>query len=181
MIDDLYNVGDEYASVCAIAKYDIAKELITELIYLDIDPISIHIDDPDVTGYDKEFIVRIDEEGLWCDELYDIDGERYLNIYSSVVYLHEDCKSAIIKHIYTDSDRVFEFAVGDDDLECDGNCDNCDLIKAKHDNAKAKETNNNSFNITAKLDLDADEALKVLKDVEIRIDRLLTKFDNLFR
>lgn len=153
MIDDLYNIGDEFPSVSAIAKYDIAKDLLTELICLDMDPVSINISPVDYSGYDKEYIITIDEYGVCCQEAYSTD--RYLYTEDNVLYIHEDCNSGILKYVRTDGDKVFEFAIESE--EC--NCKTCS-------NYKKEVAGNDHYYVTVKtyLGIDDDDMFKLLSD-----------------
>lgn len=100
--------------VSAIAPYHIAKSLITELSKLNIPIGSIVIFDSDYSGYDKEFQVTIMDDMLYCGPIFarKKDGyrhDRYLDTCGDIVLIHQDCNSAMLKHI--DSNIKYEFAV----------------------------------------------------------------------
>lgn len=125
--------NDEYPVISAYGKYDVIKALLEEFLAdgFEING-SICLEDPDVTGYDKEFILYLTEDGVSVCKMFE-DG-KYLNDYPDVAFVHEDCNSKMLKNI--ESRMIFEFAFDDSDDdwddECDDDesyCDDCDCYE----------------------------------------------------
>lgn len=135
---DVFNLSDyddEYPVITAYGKYEVIKELLEEFIAngFEING-SICLEDPCSTGYEKEFALYLTEDGVSVCKIFE-DG-RYLNEYSDVAFVHEDCNSKLLKNI--DSRLIYEFAFNDkcdddeDEIEDDYNescCDDCDCYE----------------------------------------------------
>lgn len=111
---DLYDSGDddEYPVITAYGKYEVIKELLEEFIANGFEISGdICLETPDSTGYEKEFVLYLTEDGVSVCKIFE-DG-RYLNEYPDVAFVHEDCNSKLLKNIK--SRMIFEFAFDDDE------------------------------------------------------------------
>lgn len=120
--------NDLYPVITAYGKYDVIKELLEEFL-ADGFEISgdICLETPDSTGYDKEFVLYLTEDGVSVCKTF--EHGKYLNDYPDVAFVHEDCNSKMLKNI--ESKLIFEFAF-DDELEDDYDescCDDCDCYE----------------------------------------------------
>ena len=105
--------NDEYASVGIVTKFEKAEEIIRELVFEGYDIALIEgLGKPDYVGYDDEFLITLDSEGIWCEKIKNDKGYYYLD--NNVVYLLDDCSSKIIPYIR--SNAVFEVNVGENDF-----------------------------------------------------------------
>lgn len=128
MAEALYALADNdnYPVISAYGKYDVIKELLEEFL-ADGFEISgdICLETPDSTGYDKEFILYLTEDGVSVCKMFEDD--KYYNEYPDVAFVHEDCNSKMLKYI--ESRMIFEFAFDDDcdfdDDDCNDSCDEC--------------------------------------------------------
>lgn len=117
--DALDTLGDldDYVNLSVIAKYDDAKEIITELIFNGYEPISVNLNSKDANGYDDEYVITaVNNDGeyeVWYQE-FKRNG-KYMDDFSSVTYIFDDCSSMCIPHLL--GKCVFEVGIG----ECD--CD----------------------------------------------------------
>lgn len=126
--------SDLYPIITAYGKYDVIKELL-EGFLADGFEISgdICLETPDSTGYDKEFILYLTEDGVSVCKAFEYG--KYLNEYPDVAFVHEDCNSKMLKNI--ESKLIFEFTFDDehdekDDDEFDNDdscCDDCDCYE----------------------------------------------------
>lgn len=126
--------SDLYPVITAYGKYDVIKELLEEFL-ADGFEISgdICLETPDSTGYDKEFILYLTEDGVSVCKAFEYG--KYLNDYPDVAFVHEDCNSKMLKNI--ESKLIFEFTFDDehdekDDDEFDNDdscCDDCDCYE----------------------------------------------------
>ena len=126
-VDDEEN--DNYPIISAYCKFDVAKELIETLVRMSNSiGCILELNDNDVSGYDKEFVVYLTKDGVTCEPTYREDS--YYHGGGDISYVHEDCNSKLLDYI--ESDVVFEFGFSDEDscepkcgYGCCGNCD-CD-------------------------------------------------------
>lgn len=112
---------DEYDSVCVIAKYDDAKEILSILISMDYDIGRIEIYDEIDKGYSDEFIISLFNNTVWCSPTK--DENEYLSLEDDYVYLLDNCNSKIIPYIY--AKEIYEVKVGEIDDDCDCCCEHC--------------------------------------------------------
>lgn len=120
---DLYNTIDDSPVISAYGGYDFIKTLLEDMIILGV-PISfmIELDQPYVSGYDREFCLSLDEEGVSVEKCYLIseDKEGYLYSEPDVALVHEECCASILNHI--GSKAKIEVGMIDDEID-DDRCD----------------------------------------------------------
>lgn len=190
--DRFDSLEDEFCDVSIIAKYKEAKETIRELLCLGYDVASIDIHDEFGENYYDEYIISVsnvnDAPSVWCEKFKRETG--YINDTPSVAYVMDNCSSTVFKHI--ESEEIYEVCVGENDLDED--LDNDEKTKTEHTytvNGKTvdKETfdayvskfapelvdneentsDDDSYSISVKYNLDADEALELITDMERRM------------
>lgn len=135
IVDKFENFLDADNDISVLAKYEVAKEVISELcLYYDIQ--SVHIERPDWDFYEDEYLVSVNYDGIWCMPAKTENG--YLSDDNTILYVHEDCNSKVLNSIK--GNIVVEFAICeldcecneecldfDEEFECDGDCENCEL------------------------------------------------------
>ena len=140
--------SDLYPVITAYGKYDVIKELLEEFLAdgFEIGG-DICLETPDSTGYDKEFILYLTEDGVSVCKAFEYG--KYLNDYPDVAFVHEDCNSKLLKNI--ESRMIFEFAFDykhdddNDDLCCDDcDCHECDN-RIRSNDIKCHETVSNKL------------------------------------
>lgn len=114
--------------VSAICKYDIAIALIEDLVKHDVNIKRIEIADFEWNRYDREYQISIMDEELYCTPLfvYKKDGYKedgYLDTYSDVIYVHQDCNSKLLKKL--ECRRMYEFSIDTFDTDDDDDVDDC--------------------------------------------------------
>lgn len=126
---DLWDAGDdEYPVITAYGKYDVIKELLEEFLANGFEINGcICLEDPDATGYDKEFALYLTEDGVSVCKIF--ENGKYLNEYPDVAFVHEDCNSKMLKNI--ESKLIFEFVFNEHDEKDDDDlcCDDCDCYE----------------------------------------------------
>lgn len=172
----LLDVDELKTSVCAIAKYEEAKDLVKELLMVDETSVAnINIEDDEVAGYEDEFVVSLlDDYTLWCEKCKRDNGEYIVGYYDKRVYVMEDCKQSALGN--TDESNVI--MVSYDDCDC-GECDSCDWQCVKN----SKKTSRNGNKITISFDADTDETEEEIwknlselsKEVEKKIDKAFNR------
>ena len=116
--DELYK--ENFEDIAVIAKPDEVKEIFKELVCIGYDICNITYERIDWDGYDDEYILSMNHNGIWLEKFKREDG-KYLTDESTITYILDNCSSAVIP--YCKGKIVYEVTVGDDD-ECD--CDDCD-------------------------------------------------------
>lgn len=163
------SLTDEFADVSVIAKYNEAKEIIKELLCIGHQVADIDIQRESFDNYYDEYIISLDSDGVWCEKFKRENG--YLNDESVITFISNECNSACISHVRSNIVYAFEIDGAEND------CSDCD-ISAK--NITEYDTDG-GYHVTVKCNLDADEALKILDNMEKRIDRMNDTFAEMDR
>lgn len=110
LANSLIDMDKEDVSVSVLAKYDISKQLLTELCKCGASILSLSIHDISCSGYDREFEISILNGEIICCEVYDEENHRYLGCGADITLIHEDCSSRLISKV--ESEKVYEFEIG---------------------------------------------------------------------
>ena len=167
---------DEYPVVSAYVKCEEAKLLVERLIEFG-NPIGaiLELEDYEMSHYDKEYVVYLSEDGVTCERNHSKDG--YYNGGGDISFVHEDCSSKLLSHIY--SKVIYEFAVGecdecyDEDYE---DCEDCDCDEEICNENIDVKSDDSGYSVTVKCNLDADEAMEIIEDMENRMERMNDMF-----
>lgn len=131
MIEDAISI-DANNGVSFITKYDNAVIIIKELLGFDyLTPYFIQLTDPLWDGYDKEFIISVNNNGeVFCEKYYRNDS--YLNG-DGIVFILPDCSDECVTHLHNtccEYDILVDVSFADNiDFECDGLCGvKCDTV-----------------------------------------------------
>ena len=118
--DRLYK--ENFEDIAVIAKPDEVKEIFKELVCMGYDICNITYERIDWDGYDDEYILSMNHNGIWLEKFKREDG-KYLTDESTITYILDNCSSKVIP--YCKGKIVYEVTVGiDEDDEC--GCDDCD-------------------------------------------------------
>ena len=122
-ITDTYDSldGEDFEDVAIIAKYEEARQIIKELLYLGYDIHSVEIHDDLWENYDAEYVISLYENEVWCEPMLRENG--YIEEDAPVIYVLDNCSSKVIP--YCKGKNVYEVTVGDDECGCD-ECDECE-------------------------------------------------------
>lgn len=122
-------------SVCFAGYYEDAAQLIKELLmmYDDTNVMQIKIEMVEWDGYEKEYLVTLDDEmNVWCEKAFNDYRNDYFYIEDSCVLVADDCNSRILENI--EADEVYEVSYDlYDEHECDGDCKHCCLGSESED------------------------------------------------
>lgn len=115
--DKFENLLDEDDDIVVLAKYEVAREIVTELCahYM---LMAADLHDSEWDGYENEYIISLNADGIWCSPAFRED--HYINDEPNILYVHEDCNSKALKTIK--GSITVEFQVCEFDCECDGDC-----------------------------------------------------------
>ena len=113
---------ENFEDIAVIAKPDEAKEIFKELVCIGYDICNITYERIDWDGYDDEYILSMNHDGIWLEKFKREDG-KYLTDESTITYILDNCSSKVIP--CCKGKIVYEVTVGiDEDDEC--GCDECD-------------------------------------------------------
>ena len=166
---------DNFDDVSVIAKYDDAREIITELICKGYEIHSIELNDPEFDGYDEEYIISLcntgDDGDIWCEPM--VREGNYITDESSVIYVLDNCSSDVLKHL--DGKFIYEVSIGEDD-----DCDDCSECACKEDE-KPTTSSTAIYRVNGK-EVDKDTYEKALNELDEKYldnvqDMLLNYFD----
>lgn len=192
-----WDVADSFGDVSIIAKYNEAKEIINELIYIGYDVASIELHKEEFENYYDEYIVSLNHDGVWCEKFKRDTGYFYDE--SNVIYIMDNCSSAVIS--YCKSKNVYEVSVGNiDDSKNDSKeleTEHTYTVNGKSVDKKTfdkyvskfatdlvgneEETSDDDcYSISVKCNLDADEALGIIADMEQRMMHMNDMFREMY-
>ena len=124
--DNFDMVKDDFGDIAIIAKYEEAKEIISELSCIGYSLESIRMSRPEWENCHDEYLISLNNDGIWCEEMKS-DG-KYLTDESTITYIFDNCSSKVIP--YCKGKTVYEVSVGDEACECD-DCEECLTINGK--------------------------------------------------
>lgn len=171
-ISDKYDAlksKDEYKDVAVIAKYEEARQIIKELLCVGYDVHSISMHDVEYDGYDAEYVISLYEDKVWVEPMLRDSG--YITDDSTIMYVLDNCSSKVIP--YCKGKVMFEVAVGEEECDCDECCGCCECDDNKELDVKSDD---DGYSITVRYNLDADEAMEMIKDMENRMERMNDMF-----
>lgn len=95
MIDNMCNQDD---TITYIGHYEKARCLIEELVRCGKSIVNIEVEEPDIDGYEDEFCITLDCDGIWCEKAKRETG--YISFFDEVyVLVDEECNSLLLKNI----------------------------------------------------------------------------------
>lgn len=96
LVDNILN-GDNFGEFSIICKFDNCRMVLKSLIkYGELLPFLIEIEDPMWDGYDKEFIVSVSDNDVFCERFF---RDNYIHIGDDPVYVLSDCSDQCIEHV----------------------------------------------------------------------------------
>lgn len=153
-VSDMYEEvtnKDELNSVCVIAKYEEAREILSTLISsMGYGIACIDISNVLANNYADEYVISLFENKVWCEPAK--RGNVYLTLECDYVYLLDNCNSKIVPKI--ESDEVYEVGIGEYDDEC--TCSECKYSATYKVNDK---------------NVNKDEYEKVIEDIKKKYSR----------
>ena len=109
--------------VSFIAKYDDAAIILKELLkYDEFNPFYVDLSDPSFDGYDKEFIISVNNDGdVFCEKYYRKYG--YITPDDGLTFVLPGCSDECVSHLYKYKDRLFIDVEFEDETESCGCCE----------------------------------------------------------
>lgn len=106
---------EEFEDISVIAKSDEVKEIFKELVCIGYDICNITYERIDWDGYDDEYVLSMNHEGIWLEKFKRENG--YYEDESTIIYILDNCSSKVIP--YCKGKTVYEVSVGEYDCDCD--------------------------------------------------------------
>ena len=125
---------EEFEDIAVIAKPNEVKEIFKELVCMGYDICNITYEHIDWDGYDDEYILSMNHDGIWLEKFKREDG-KYLTDESTITYILDNCSSKVIP--CCKGKNVYEVTVGIDEDDCD--CDDCEKCFTINGNPATKE------------------------------------------
>ena len=119
---------ENFEDIAVIAKPNEIKEIFKELVCIGYDICNITYERIDWDGYDDEYILSMNHDGIWLEKFKREDG-KYLTDESTITYILDNCSSKVIP--CCKGKNVYEVTVGIDEDDCD--CDDCSECARKKD------------------------------------------------
>lgn len=152
---------EKFEDIAVIAKPDEVKEIFKELICIGYDICNITYERIDWDGYDDEYILSMNHDGIWLEKFKREDG-KYLTDESTITYILDNCSSKVIP--YCKGKNVYEVTVGIDEDDCD--CDDCSECACKKDEKPTTaSTTKSTYKINGK-EVSKDEFDTAMSEIE---------------
>ena len=152
---------EEFEDIAVIAKPDEVKEIFKELVCMGYDICNITYEHIDWDGYDDEYILSMNHDGIWLEKFKKEDG-KYLTDESTITYILDNCSSKVIP--YCKGKNVYEVTVGIDEDDCD--CDDCSECACKKDEKPTtSSTSKSTYKINGK-EVSKDEFDTAMSEIE---------------
>ena len=155
---DELNKGN-FEDIAVIAKPDEVKEIFKELVCIGYDICNITYERIDWDGYDDEYILSMNHDGIWLEKFKREDG-KYLTDESTITYILDNCSSKVIP--CCKGKNVYEVTVGIDEDDCD--CDDCSECARKKDE-KPTTTSFATYKVNGK-EVSKDEFDTAMSEIE---------------
>ena len=139
---DRLNKGN-FEDIAVIAKPDEIKEIFKELVCMGYDICNITYEHIDWDGYDDEYILSMNHDGIWLEKFKREDG-KYLTDESTITYILDNCSSKVIPQCR--GKIVYEVTVGIDEDECD----ECECACKKDEKPTTTSTTKSTYKINNK-------------------------------
>lgn len=130
---EIYNetvedIAGSYTYAEIVANYDEARDIIKELVFYGYDIAQVELVDPAFDGYDGEFSIAIINDEIYCERAK--VGGKYPGSGATIAYFMDDVSHKATS-AYDKGTVMYEVHIEDEDdedeLECDGDCENCHM------------------------------------------------------
>jgi len=128
LVDEALSIDCEFG-VSFIATYEDAAIILKEVLSYDDELMlfSVEIGDPSFDGYDKEYIISVNNGEVFCEKFYRKD--RYLYVDEGINFVLPNCTDECMAHIKKSRDSFVVKVDFDDDIEPCNYCSTHDCDK----------------------------------------------------
>lgn len=111
---DAMDVYNGYNKILFVCKYEDAREILRELVYYDHEFKYLNLEDYEGKGYEDEFYISINEDGILCEKAKSQKDGTYLYTDADLVYISSDSSSKILSKLNDDA-IVYEYSFNEDE------------------------------------------------------------------
>ena len=176
MIDEV----EEEHPVSVVADRDMILDIMRKMFEYKGISIDICSIEP-IEEYDKEYALTLfmdccdDSLSFSVENIYNSEKDMYFAVDGHVLF-HEDVNSKALidmeNNKYVDITHDW-FTIGEEECDCDECCGCCECDDNKELNI---ESDDDGYSITVRCNLDADEAMEMIKDMENRMEHMNDMF-----
>ena len=181
IVDDIideYSTLRRYENLSIYAPSYIAREILGRLLD-EIEDLWVDADSENELLYkdDNEVLVTIAYDGMVFVEEAKVNGVIKSNEDCSLTYFYDGLGQKDLDTLEENAESILVFGFEDDD------CEGC----TNEDTELAIESDGDKYSIKIKCDIDADEAMEIIKDMENHMERMngmfreMDNFRRLFR
>jgi hypothetical protein len=162
--------------IAILAKYDEAAKILKELCCYEYPIASLEIYNPDFGGYDDEYIINLNSDGIWCQPAKIQSNNKsykdYVGDESTILYVLGNCNSRALKSIQGIK-ATYEVVIGDEDDEFED--DELDEFEDKHNIPETKSSVKASYKVNGK-EVSKAEFEKFADDIEDKYSKAVHDF-----
>lgn len=158
---------EDFLGVSVVTPYEVLINVLNYIVKnTSFEMKNIHLEDGECADYYDEWILTINPEGqIWTQVAKYESG--YIFTEDNIVFVHGDVNSAFVKK--NEKENLVAFEIGDNGAE--------DTDERASDKSGSKDC----YHVSLKCDFDTDEALKIIEDMEKRINRMNDTFAEMDR
>ena len=170
-IIDEYSTLRRYENLSIYAPSYIAREILGRLLD-EIEDLWVDADSENELLYkdDNDVVITIAYDGLVFVEEARVDGIIKSNEDCSLTYFYDGLGKKDLDALEENAESILVFGFEDDD------CEGCKSEDTELDTEVSIDSDDGRYSIKIKCDLDAYEAMKVIKDMENRMERMNDMF-----
>lgn len=165
------NDDTDFYTLSVVSHYNIMKDIINYLVKnTSFVLCNLELEEPTYRDYEDEYILTVDSDGeIWCQKAK-VDG-RYIHIEDNITFVHSDVNSKFV--VINKDECMVEFSfASEEETICPSGCD-CTACEDCPSKPEVTTTvDDNGYTVTIKCNLDAEDALKVIENMEKRMERV---------
>lgn len=169
--DKFEDDDDDFYTISVVSHYNIMKDIINYLVQnTGFILCNLELEEPTYRDYDDEYILTVDSDGeIWCQKAK-VDG-RYIHVEDNLTFVHSDVNSKFV--LTNKNENMVEFGFGsEEETVCTSDCDCMACEDCPHKPEMDVTVGDNGYEIKIKCNLDAEDALKVIENIEARMERV---------
>ena len=119
---------EDLQDIAVVAKYSEARQIIKELLCIGYDMNSVTIENPELDGYEDEYIISLccidSEKDIWCEPM--VRNGKYIMDESNYAYVLDNCSNEVYEHLM--NNNIYKVVIGDSEKysSCNEDCDFCE-------------------------------------------------------
>lgn len=173
-VADEFSTLRRYNELSIYAPSYVAREILARMLD-EIDEVWVHADSHNELLYsdDNEVLITIGYDGMIFVEEARIDGVLIGNEDCSLTYVYDGFGKKDIDELSKSGESILVFGFEEDEIE------KADVVTKEETGDKVEcdvESDDDGYSITVRCNLDAEEAMEIIKDMENRMERMNDMF-----